>query len=119
MWAPFSFIGETVTMLETRLMPPEEVGRRVDETLTALKLPDDIIRWTSEPRTGWQGDPLVRVIFVLQEGISDTPRFRELSRRWDLAISDALREALPEYWPILIYRSLSDQELIESGAPLD
>lgn len=106
-------------MIEPKLMSAAELGRRVDETLTAMNLPDDIIRWTSEPRTGWQGDPLVRVIFVLQEGISDTPRFRELSRNWDLAISDALREALPDYWPILLYRSLSDQEMIESGVLLD
>ena len=100
-------------MLETKLTPAEEFGRRVDEALRALNLPDDITRWTSQPHTDWQGDSLVRVVFVLQEDISDTPRFRDLSRKWDLAISDALREALPEYWPILIYRSLSDQELID------
>ncbi len=105
-------------MLETKLLSLEEIGRRVDETLTALNLPDDIIRWTSQPRTGWQGDPLVHVTFVLQDGISDTPRFRELSRQWDLAISDALREALPDYWPLKTYRSESDQKEIESGEPL-
>ena len=106
-------------MLEPKLMPAEEVGRRVDETLRGLNLPDDIMRWTSAPATGWQGDPLVNIVFVLQDGISDTPRFRELSGKWDLAIGDALRAALPDYWPILTYRSQSDQELIESGVPLD
>ncbi len=105
-------------MTEPRLISAEELGRRVDEALIAMNLPDDIIRWTSEPRTGWQGDPLVHVTFVLREGISDTPRFRELSRKWDLAISDALRQALPDYWPIKTYRSESDQKEIESGVPL-
>lgn len=105
-------------MLETKLLSSEEIGRRVDEALNGLNLPDDILRWTSQPRIGWQGDPLVHVTFVLQDGISDTPRFRELSREWDLAIGDALREALPGYWPLLTYRSESDQKEIESGEPL-
>ena len=60
----------------------------------------------------------MEVVFVLQEGVSDSPRFRELSRQWDLAIGDALRAALPEYWPIKTYRSESDQKEIESGVPL-
>ena len=51
-------------MLETKLLSLEEFGRRVDETLTALNLPDDIIRWTSQPRIGWQGNPLVHVTFM-------------------------------------------------------
>ena len=105
-------------MLETKLMPPEEVGRRVDETLKGLDLPPDIVRWTWELRTGWQGDPLLRVVFVLRDGISGTPRFRELSQKWDLAMGDALRETVPDRWPILIYRSESDQNLLESGVPL-
>lgn len=105
-------------MIEPKLMPPEEVTRRVDETLRGLNLPDDIIRWTSELKTGWQGYPLVRVVLVLRDGISATPRFRELSREWDLAMADALREAVPERWPILIYRSQSDQKELESGSLL-
>ena len=105
-------------MTEPKLLAPEEITRRVDETLTAMNLPDDFIRWTSEPRTGWQGDPLVHVTFVLKDGISATPRFRELSRKWDLAIADALRDTFPDYWPLLTYRSESDQKEIESGVPL-
>ena len=105
-------------MTETKLLSIEEIERRVDKALTGLNLPDDIIRWTSQPRTGWQGDPLVHVTFVLQDGISDTPRFRELSRKWDLVIADALREALPDYWPLLTYRSESDQKEIESGVAM-
>ena len=105
-------------MLELKLMPPEEVGRRVDETLKGLDLPDDIVRWTWELRTGWQGDPLLRVVFMLRDGVSDTPRFRELSHKWDLTMSDALREAVSDRWPILIYRSESDQKEMESGVPL-
>ena len=105
-------------MLETKLMPPEEVGRRVDETLKGLGLPDDFVRWTWELRTGWQGDPQVWVRLILRDGISGSPRFKELSREWDLAIGDALREALTDHYPLALYRSESDQKEMESGVPL-
>ena len=46
-------------MTETKLMPTEEIGPRVDKALNDLNLPDDILRWTWEPATGWQGDPSI------------------------------------------------------------
>ena len=105
-------------MIETKLMPAEEVGRRVDETLKGLNLPADFVRWTSTLETDWQGDPLARVTLILRDGVSGTPRFKELLRQWDLAIGDALREVLTDRYPHLAYRSESDQKLVESGVPL-
>ena len=105
-------------MLETKLMPPEEVGRRVDETLKNLNLPDDIVRWTWELRTGWQGDPQVWVRLILRDDVIGSPRFKKLSREWTLRIGDALREALLDRYSLTLYRSESDQKEIESGVPL-
>lgn len=105
-------------MTETKLMPTEEVGRRVDETLTALNLPDDILRWTWEPATGWQGDPLLRVLFIVRDDFVGSPRFKPFLREWLLPIADALREAIPDRWPMASYRSESEQKEIESGVPL-
>ena len=96
---------------------PEEVGRRVDETLNGLNLPDDIVRWTWTLGIGSLGDPLLRIVFVLRDGVSDTPRFKEFVRQWSLALGDALREAVPDYYPLKTYRSESDQKEIESGVP--
>ena len=103
-------------MIEPKLMSAEEVGRRVDETLRGLNLPDDIVRWTWELRTGWQGDPQVWVRLILRDGISGSPRFKELLREWDLILGDALREAVPDRYPLTLYRSESDQKETESGA---
>ena len=105
-------------MLEPKLIPAEEVGRRVDETLRGLNLPDDIVRWTWELETGWQGDPLVRVLFVVRDGFVESPRLKPFLRAWDLAIADALREAVSDRYPMVTYRSESDQQEIESGVPL-
>ena len=105
-------------MLETKLMSAEELGRRVDETLTGLNLPDDIIRWAWEPATGWQGDPLLRVLFIVRDDFVESPRFKPFLRAWTLPIADALREAIPDYYPMASYRSESDQKEIESGVEL-
>ena len=105
-------------MTETKLMSAEELGRRVDETLTALNLPDDVIRWTSVARaTGWQGDPLVHIVFVVRDGLAGSPRAKSFIREWTLPIEDALRAAVPDRDPFVIYRSESDQKDVENGVP--
>ena len=105
-------------MLETKLMPAEEVGRRVDEALRALNLPDDFVRWTWELRTGWQGDPLLRVLFIVRDEFANSPKFNLFLREWFLPVADALQEAVPDRFPIASYRSESEQKEIESGVPL-
>ena len=105
-------------MIEPKLMPAEEVGRRVDETLRGLNLPDDIVRWNWELRTGWQGDPLVEVTFIVRDGFVESPRLKPFLREWDLAIDDALREAIPDRYPHVRYRSESDQKDLDDGVPL-
>lgn len=102
-------------MIEPKRMPAEEVARRVDETLRELHLPDDIVRWTSAPGSDWEGDPVVRVLFIVRNGFVESPRLKPFLREWDLAINDALREVLPDHWPIVTYRSESDQADIEAG----
>ncbi len=104
-------------MTETKLLATEEISRRVDEALSALNLPDDILRWTSEPRTGWQGDPLVHVTFIMRDGFAESPRFKPFLREWTLPIADALREAIPELWPLTSYSSETEQQELEVGEP--
>ena len=105
-------------MTETKSMSAEEIGRHVDEALYGLNLPDDIIRWTSKPETGWQGDPLVRVTFIVRDGFAASPRLRLFLREWTLPVADALQEAVPDRFPMASYRSESEQKEIESGEPL-
>lgn len=105
-------------MTEPKLISTEEMSRRVDEALTALNLPDDIIRWTSEPRTGWQGDPLVHVTFIVPDGFGGSPRSKLYIKEWTLPILDALLAALPDFWPITSYWSETEAAEIESGAYL-
>ena len=105
-------------MLETKLMSAEEISRCVDEALTALNLPDDILRWTSEPATGWQGDPLVRVAFIVRDEFFESPRTKPYIREWTLPILDALLAVLPDFWPITSYRSETEAAEIESGVYL-
>ena len=106
-------------MTEPKLMSAEEIGRRVDEALNGLNLPDDIIRWTSVARmTGWQGDPLIHIVFIVRDGLAGSPRAKSFIREWTLPIEDALRAAVPDRDPFVIYRSESDQKDIEAGVPL-
>ena len=105
-------------MIEPKLMPAEAVGRRVDETLSGLGLPDDILRWNWKLRSGWQGDPLVEVTFIVRDGFVESPRLKPFLRQWTLPIADALREAVSDRYPLLGYISESDQKELDSGAPL-
>ena len=88
----------------------------VEGIIASLNLPPEVVSWRTEFTTDWQGDPIVYVWLIVKDEVAaDLKRYSEFIRHWHFPVRDAFLEIFPENYPLIKYRSQTDEREVQEG----